>query len=376
MNSDTRRVVLVAIDRMELLDLVGPASVLDGATRALRLDPGMDPASYAAIPRGDELPGSDAVPALGGVPGSGAASGSGAPPGYELVVATPDGNGVRSASGVRIEADVALPEVDPAAVDTVIVAGGLFVAEVIGDARIVESLRQIAPHARRTCSVCSGTFLLGAAGLLEGRRATTHWAASELLAQAFPGVRVEPDRIFIRDGAIITSAGVTAGMDLTLALVEEDHGAEIARTVARWMVMFVQRPGGQSQFSERLNVLVPEGSPIRGLLDEIAADPAGDHRVPALAHRAALSERHLTRIFAVQTHTTPARFVERVRVEAARTLLERGGMSTEAVASTSGFGSIETMRRAFLRVLGVAPGEYRRRFHSTNDQPRLERSAA
>jgi transcriptional regulator GlxA family with amidase domain len=165
----------------------------------------------------------------------------------------------------------------------------------------------------------------------------------------------------------MTSAGSTAGMDLTLALIEEDHGPDVARTVARWTVMFLQRPGGQSQFSERLALPGTIAAPIRQVLDAIVAEPAADHRLAQLAKRAAVSERHLRRMFADQTATTPARFVERIRVEAARERLERGATPIETVAAACGFGSSETMRRAFLRVLGVGPSDYRARFRSTGD---------
>jgi transcriptional regulator GlxA family with amidase domain len=263
---------------------------------------------------------------------------------------------------VQIGADAAFADVPADGIDTIMVSGGLFVDEVLEDGRLVAALRRLAPGARRTASVCSGALVLAAAGLLEGKRATAHWACGRTLSERYPSVRLEPDRIFVRDGNVLTSAGVTAGMDLALALVEEDHGPEVARIVARWLVMFVQRPGGQSQFSERLAIPLPLGSPIRALLDDIVAHPAGDHRVPELARRAALSERHLARVFAEQTRMTPARFVERIRVEAARNLLEASDMPVDSVATRTGFGSDETMRRAFLRVLGVGPAAYRDRF--------------
>jgi len=319
-----RQVVLVAFEGVQLLDVVGPSDVLDAATRLL--------------------------------------GGNG---GYRMVVATPDGEPVRGSGGLRLSADIALGNVRRRGVDTVIVGGGLRIDDVLGDPRLAPALRRIAPGARRTCSVCAGAFLLAEAGLLEGRAATTHWAFCEELARRHPNVRVEPDRIFVRDGPIATSAGMTAGMDLALALVEEDHGPEIARTVARWTVMFLQRPGGQSQFSERLALPAGVAPPIRAILDRIAADPAGDHRLPRLAQRASLSERHLRRLFSAQTGTTPARFTERVRVEAARELLENSPTPVDAIAGRCGFGSPETMRRAFLRTLGVGPAEYRGRFRSS-----------
>ncbi len=318
-----RKVVLVAFDGVQLLDIVGPADVLDAATRVLGGDGG-----------------------------------------YRIAIATPDGQPVRGSAGVRLSADLALGQVRLRGVDTVIVGGGFLIDDALADPRLAAGLRRVADGARRTCSVCTGAFLLAEAGLLEGRSATTHWAFCEKFARRHPDVRVEPDRIFVRDGPVATSAGLTAGMDLALALVEEDHGPEIARTVARWTVMFLQRPGGQSQFSERLAVPAGIAPPIREILDRIVTEPAGDHRLPRLAQRAALSERHLRRLFSAQTGTTPARFTERVRVEAARELLQDTSAAVETVAARCGFGSSETMRRAFLRILGVGPAEYRARFRS------------
>jgi len=310
-----RKIVVVAFDGMQALDVVGPCEVLDAATRLL-----------------------------------------GGRDGYRVVVATPDGRPVHGSAGVRLGADAALERMRPAGVDTVIVGGGMHLDVLTGDGRFPGAVGRIARRARRTCSVCTGAFMLAEAGLLDGRCATTHWAFCSELARRYPTVRVEPNRIFVRDGHVATSAGVTAGLDMTLALVEEDHGADLARSVARWLVMFLQRPGGQSQFSERLSM------PIRGVLDGIVADPAGDHRQSSLARRASLSERHLRRLFVEQTSTTPARFVERVRVEAARDLLEATTIPIGTVAARTGFGSPETMRRAFLRVLDVGPADYRARF--------------
>jgi transcriptional regulator GlxA family with amidase domain len=329
-----RRVVLVAYHGVQMLDVVGPAEVLAGATRIL----------------GDGL-------------------------GYRLVVASPDGRPVSSGSGLRLGADASLPAIE-LPVDTLLVAGGWGSEQAVQAPELVNGIRRLAAGARRVCSVCSGAFVLAAAGLLHGRTVTTHWSACTELARRHPEVTVEPDRIFVRDGNVFTSAGVTAGMDLALALVEADHGPEVARTVARWMVLFMQRPGGQSQFSERLNLSVTAESPLRALLDLIVAEPAGDHRVSRLAERAALSERHLARLFLEQAGTTPARFVERARVEVARAILERTSMPTGAVSLRAGFGSQETMRRAFLRVLGVAPSNYRARFRATAWQVRGEEGAA
>jgi transcriptional regulator GlxA family with amidase domain len=212
--------------------------------------------------------------------------------------------------------------------------------------------------------ICVGALLLAAVGLLDGRRATTHWQFLDAL-EGFPAVRVERDPIFVRDGEVYTSAGVTAGIDLALALVEDDLGAAVARRVARHLVMFMQRPGGQSQFSVRLLAEPDDRSPLRTILDEIAADPAGDHRLGPLSARAGFSERHLTRLFSRELGTTPARYVERVRFEAARSLLEGSDAPLDAVARASGLGTAESLRRAFARELGVTPAAYRRRFART-----------
>ena len=324
MAASQRQVVLVGFEGMQLLNLVGPAEMLDAATQVL-----------------------------------------GGERGYRVVIATPGGAPVRGSAGMTLAADKRLDHVRPRAVDTMIVGGGMRVGEVVDDPRLASGLQRISAGARRTCSVCTGAFLLAGAGLLDGRAATTHWAFCAELARRHPLIQVEPDRIFVRDGAVMTSAGSTAGMDLTLALIEEDHGPEVARAVARWTVMFLQRPGGQSQFSERLALPGTIAPPIRETLDAIVAQPAADHRLARLARRAAVSERHLRRLFADQTGTTPARFVERVRVEAARDQLESTRTPIATVAAACGFGSPETMRRAFLRVLGVGPSDYRARFRST-----------
>lgn len=284
--------------------------------------------------------------------------------GYRLLIASPDGADIPTDSGLRIGADVALAEVS-GPVDTLIVAGGLGSFAAAESEPLLADIRAVAARARRVCSVCTGALVLAAAGLLHGRSATTHWLACGELARRHPDVAVDPDRIFVRDGSVYTSAGVTAGMDLALALVEEDHGAALARSVARALVLFLQRPGGQSQFSERLEHPVPAGSVLRPVLDAVVTEPAGEHTLATMAARAAVSERHLARLFTEQTQTTPARYVERIRVEAARDLLEATTLSVDAVATRVGFGSSETLRRAFWRVLGIAPSDYRDRFRKT-----------
>jgi transcriptional regulator GlxA family with amidase domain len=295
-------------------------------------------------------------------------------PSYVQLVASVDGAPITGQSGLRVEVDVRLSSVI-GRIDTLRVAAGLTYTDAMRSQELLAGVRRIASRARRVGSTCVGAFVLAAAGLLNGRRATTHWAFCEELGRDFPEITVEPDRIYVRDGNVFTSAGVTAGMDLALALVEADHGVEVARAVARWLVLFMQRPGGQSQFSERLAHPIQSDSALRAVCDEIVADPSGDHSVPSLAERAALSERHLARLFIAETGTTPARFVERARVEAARDLLESARASVETVAEQAGFGSAETMRRAFLRVLGVGPADYRARFGLTHPNGVAARAA-
>lgn len=286
-------------------------------------------------------------------------------PRYRSVVASVDGRPLVTNSGLQLGVDTRLSDVT-GRVDTLRVTAGLSHVEAMQSEELVAEVRRIAGKARRVTSTCVGAFVLAAAGLLDGRTATTHWSFSEDLRLTFPTVTVEPDRIFVQDGNVCTSAGATAGMDLALALVEDDHGVEVARATARWLVLFMQRPGGQSQFSERLTLPIPSDSALRVVCDEIVSDPGGDHSVPHLAERAALSERHLARLFMKETGTTPARFVERTRVEAARELLEAGPTPAETIARQVGFGSAETMRRAFLRVLGIGPADYRARFARTH----------
>jgi transcriptional regulator GlxA family with amidase domain len=215
--------------------------------------------------------------------------------------------------------------------------------------------------------VCSGAFLLAAAGLLDGRRATTHWARAARLAAEHPGVEVDADPIWVRDGHVWTSAGVTAGIDVSLALVEDDHGVEVAETCARWLVMFLRRPGTQSQFAAPVWRDRAHDGPIRRAQELIEGDPAGDHRLGVLARRVALSERHFLRRFTAELGTTPARYVADVRVDAARRELEDGTDSVAAIAARVGFGTAESMRRTFVRHLGTPPDDYRRRFTHRKD---------
>ena len=249
------------------------------------------------------------------------------------------------------------------AVDTLLVAGGDGTADALRDRALIDGIRRVGGRARRVASVCTGAFLLAEAGFLDGRRATTHWDSCDLLAARYPRVQVDAEPIFVRDGNVSTSAGVTAGMDLALALVEEDLGREVALATARRLVMYVQRPGGQAQFSAPLRAQASAGrEPLRDVQQWVQAHPDADCSVDALAARAAMSPRNFARAFARDAGTTPARWVEGVRVEAARLLLETTDRPVDAVAASCGFGSAETLRRAFLRHLHVAPSDYRKRF--------------
>lgn len=278
----------------------------------------------------------------------------------ELFAITSDGKDVRSSSGLAYRADAAIAGVDH--VDTLIVAGGTGVLAAAEDERLIEGIKRLSGSARRTASVCSGAFLLAESGLLDGCRATTHWLHAPELARRFPAVDVDPDPIFIREGKILTSAGVTAGMDLALSLVEEDHGSEVALQTARMLVVYARRPGGQSQFSVQLESSATEDGPLRELQAWIAEHPDEDLSVGALAGRLHLSERQFSRVFTRELGTTPADYVERIRIERARSLLETDGDSLDSVASRSGFPSAEVMRRAFRRRVGASPREYRERF--------------
>jgi transcriptional regulator GlxA family with amidase domain len=247
-------------------------------------------------------------------------------------------------------------------IDTLIVAGGTGTRRAEEDERLIAWLGEAAKRSRRVASVCTGAFLLAKAGLLDGRRATTHWASCAELAERYPAVTVEPDPIFVRDGKVATSAGVTAGMDLALALVEEDVGREVALEAARWLVLFLKRPGGQAQFSAQLAAQTADRAPLRELQAWMPDHLTEDLSVPALARRAQMSERNFARAFRRETGMTPAAYVEAARVESARIALEAGDLPVEAVARQVGFGTVETMRRAFRRRVGVSPVDYRSRF--------------
>lgn len=312
-----RSVLVVLFDEVQSLDVTGPVEVFAGAARHL-----------------------------------------GRPDAYRIRTASLDGAPVRTSSGLTLVPDTALAGAPPP--DTLLVPGGNGTRA--PDPRLITWLSAHAPRAGRLVSVCTGALLLAEAGLLDGRRVTTHWVAAGLLARKYPAVLVDPDPIFVRDGDVSTSAGVTAGIDLALALVEEDHGRDVALMVARHLVVFLRRPGNQAQFSARLAAQTAQRRPLRDVQSWIGEHPGGDLSVESLAARARLSPRHFARAFRSETGTTPGRYVERVRLEHARMLLEDSGDGIEEISRATGYGTAEAMRRAFVKALGAGPAEYRRRF--------------
>jgi transcriptional regulator GlxA family with amidase domain len=301
---------------------------------------------------------------------------------YRLCVVSGVADVICSSSGVRLLADYVIGDGDRGVsdwgasdwgasdrgasdrgdIDTLLVAGSPKAAEDRPGPILIEWLRSTAPVARRYGSVCSGAFLLGAAGLLDGRRVTTHWAVAERLAQAYPSATVDEDALYVRDGPLRTAAGVTAGLDLALALIEEDLGRDVAMKVAGQLVMFFKRPGGQMQFSRRGEAGPAGRSALQEVQRWIAANPAEDHSVANLAGRLGLSPRHFARLFRDEVGITPAAWIEAVRVTAARRLLEAGQDAPKQVAARCGFADADTLRRAFVRHVGVTPAEYRKRF--------------
>ena len=323
----TRNVVVIGFDRVQSLDVTGPVEVFAGANAAL------DAAASRAAR-------------------------------YHVVFASSRRAAVRASSGLALVPEATLSGLLRRRgwpIDTLLVAGGAGTRELVHRGTI-ELVNQLSARARRVTSVCTGAFLLARAGLLEGRRATTHWAHCDEFARAFPGVLLERDPIYVRDGRCWTSAGVTAGIDLALALVEADLGPRISLAVARELVVFVRRAGGQSQFSAALEAQTAERAPLRELQAYIVEHPDAALDVPALARRVALSARHFSRVFQNEVGVPPAEFVERVRVEAARRLLETSSDGVERVAAAAGFGTPESLRRAFARRIGLSPREYRARF--------------
>lgn len=322
-NRDTHRVVMAAFEDAQILDVVGPLEVFARTTRWL--------ADHRGI----------------------------SPPAYAISIAAPSAGPLRTSGGILIHADRDFAA--PVDVDTLLVAGGIGYRRHLDDRPLLDWLNQSAARAERVGSICTGSLLLAAAGLLDRKRATTHWAYGIELSELAPSAEVEADAIYVRDGRIYTSAGVTAGMDLALALVEEDWGRGVALAIAQELVLYLKRPGGQSQFSRMLEA--QRLNDRFGMLESWMLDNlASDLTVPVLAERAAMSVRQFARRFRTEMRTTPAQFVEQLRVERAREALSEGRLSLKAIARNTGFRDVQRMRRAFRRHLGVTPAEYLERF--------------
>lgn len=285
---------------------------------------------------------------------------------YRISMLTPDGEDARTSIGVRISPDESA--FGDRHFDTVLIAGG----EPFPNTPVPEQLSRAANHlagrAGRIASICTGAFVLGAAGLLDGKNSTTHWKHAGELARQYPNAYVQPDRIFVKDHDTYSSAGVTAGIDLALSLLEEDAGPDITREVARSLVVFMQRSGGQSQFSAALEGPDPRTPALRAVTDRVKSDPVSEYTLESLAKIGRVSPRHLTRLFHEELHMTPGRFVELVRFELAKSRLDAGHTVTMA-AELSGFGSSESLRRAFISRLDMSPQRYQRRFHTTHAEP-------
>ncbi|MEU1721957.1 helix-turn-helix domain-containing protein [Nonomuraea sp. NPDC005692] len=282
----------------------------------------------------------------------------GASPYYQVRLATPGGHPVTTAGALVLQAQLTLERIT-GPVDTLIVSGGTGHVDAAANPLVVGHVRRLARESRRVASVCTGAYVLAAAGLLDGRRATTHWREAADMAARYPRVTVDPAPIFVRDGEVATSAGVTAALDLTLALVEEDNGAELARTVARGMVTYLQRPGNQAQMSMFVSPPAPADGLVRRTVEHISANLAADLTAATLAAAAGVSERHLTRLFLKHLGQTPGRFVRRARTEGAAHLLASTSLPMSAIAARCGFGTAETLRQAFVDRYGIPPSRYR-----------------
>ncbi|WP_394787136.1 GlxA family transcriptional regulator [Rhodoferax sp.] len=314
------RIAILAFPRFQLLDVAGPADVFNEASRQL------------------------------GKPGA-----------YQVQVIGTEEGMLQSSGGLRLAVDASVAT-HRGSIDTLLVAGSPNIEDMASDLRLQDWLRLQCRKVRRYGSVCTGAFVLAATGLLDGKRVATHWNSTARLAAEYPGTCVEADAIYVRDGKLFTSAGVTAGMDLALAMVEEDHGRELALRVARELVMFLKRPGGQSQFSAHLAAQTAERSDVREVQDYILANLKEDLSVPALASRAGMSDRSFARIFRSETGTTPAEFVENTRIDAARRLAEDSDLPAKRLADAVGYANVDGFRRAFARRLGLSLVEYRKRF--------------
>jgi transcriptional regulator GlxA family with amidase domain len=325
----SRQVAILGFDGAQMLDVIGPYEVFMGANEALRAQSG--------------------------------------PVGYEVSVVSVSRRSIRSESGLSITAHATLESLR--SLDTLIVAGGAGARKAAASAEVCRAVAKAARRVRRVASVCTGTFVLAAAGLLDGRRATTHWAYCDRLAAAHPRITVERQPIYVRDGRFWTSAGVTAGIDLALAMVEEDFGRDLALLIARWLVVFVRRAGGQSQFSPHLEAQAAEREPIRALQSFVTEHPEAALDLPAMAARAGMSLRNFTRVFRAEVGVTPAAYVERIRLDSARRLIETTALPVEQIACEVGFGTTESLRRAFSRGVGLSPREYRARFGAKGANP-------
>ena len=317
-----RKIAILVFDNVELLDIAGPHDVF---------------ATAAALAETN-------------------------PPPYEVVTVAPRPGTVKSSSGLPFQPACELARLK--AVDTFLIAGGAGIHALCDDPKLIAWLKRAAPRFRRIGSICTGAFLLAAAGLLDGRRAVTHWNWCDRLSARHPGASIERDPIFIKDEGVWTSAGVTAGIDMALAMIEEDHGAKLALRTAQELVVFRKRPGGQSQFGADLALDAAFHPPLDRVRDWILAHLDADLSVTSLAARAGMSPRNFARLFQETARLTPAKFVERARLEAARRRLEASADPIERVASQCGFASADVMARAMTRRLGVTPGDYRRRFNS------------
>ncbi len=327
-----RLVLMVAFDGASSLDIVGPLDILSGTSAVF----------------------------------------AGGEPGYRIEVATVSGGPVTTSPGGLQIVSRRLCDFDDAEIDTLMVSGGLEMSPARRNRDIVDWISRTAPRVRRIASVCTGAFLLAEAGLLDGRRATTHWYWAEEFAAAFPDVTTDADAIFVRDGKVWTSAGITAGMDMALALVEEDHGREAALDIARNWVMFLKRPGGQSQFSSFLPRQQSSNRSIIALQDWMMDNLDADLCVERLADRLCMSPRNFARLFVAEVGIPPGRYVEELRLQAARKHLESTSIPIDAIAAISGFGNAERMRRTFVRRLKVNPQQFRSRFQGAVGDPEAQ----
>jgi transcriptional regulator GlxA family with amidase domain len=319
-----RSVLILGFPGVQSLDLVGPSEVFTSSTLCLQ-----------GMGRADD--------------------------GYDVRVVSRNGEPATTGTGLAL---VAEPLPDPRRpVDTIVLPGGFGTDAARQNPNVNGWIQIAAEKARRVVSVCTGTFLAAQAGLLDGCVATTHWAFAGQLAREFPKITVDPEPIFVRSSDHVwTAAGVTAGIDLALSLVEDDYGTEVAQTVARWLVLYLRRPGGQTQFAAPVWMPRAKRAPIRDVQDAIEAEPAGPHSIPELARRAAMSPRHFTRVFTDEVGEAPGAYVERIRTEAARRQLEETDDTVTVIAARCGFGTAETLRRNFVRRLGIPPDQYRKTF--------------